>query len=85
MSKPHLLGCPVGRYDQWLGSGLFHLLINGVVLGVISPTDPFTIDPNFRLDIQVQDILILKYLLSMSLRIHVTGIFTYIWLIFMVA
>ena len=34
-------------------NGLFHLLIHGVFLGVKSPTDPITIDPNFQRDIQV--------------------------------
>ena len=28
-------------------NGLFHPLINGVFLGVKSPTDPITFDPNF--------------------------------------
>ena len=32
-------------------NGLFHLLITGVFLGVKSPTDPITFDPNFQRDI----------------------------------
>ena len=32
---------------------IFHLLINGLFLGVKSPTDPFTFDPNLRLDIPI--------------------------------
>ena len=28
-------------------NGLFHLLVNEVNIGVKSPTDPITIDPNF--------------------------------------
>ena len=33
-----VLGCPVGRWDQWLGSmgWLFHLLVNGVFIEVIT-------------------------------------------------
>ena len=33
--------------SKWLVNGLFHLLINGIFLRVISPTDPkITFDPN---------------------------------------
>ena len=37
--------------SKWLVNGLFHLLINGVFLGIITHLP--TIDPNFQPDIQV--------------------------------